>query len=236
MSQRSRSWLIAFGVLSAATALAEDVHYENPYAMKKGRAKDEAVEHVDPAFAKTLVVKLAACYREEQERPVSVEERALLDAYGKDLARELAPAFTALGCAIGKPASAACAQLLDTLSCETLAQPIIAAGWDRHLPAEAKQQVASYAKLLAAREATCSGRAADEQAIIGGIQVDKLRVLIEAAIVTGRCELMGEQQAACAQKLGTFGCGQLASMSERGELIQACDKLLRCRELPVDPS
>ena len=54
-------------------------------------------------------------------------------------------------------------------------------------------------------------------------------MLIEAQIVAGRCELHPEKQPECVALLANASCAELVARDSRGELMEACSELLRCR-------
>ena len=113
------------------------------------------------------------------------------------------------------------------LDCKKLAEPIIAAGWDRNLTPQARTQVADYAGMLARREAHCTGHEAEEAQIITGVRSDRLATLIESQIVIGQCQLFPELLPACAGELDHTTCDRIMSFNDRGELQQIC-KVLKC--------
>lgn len=216
----------------ASVAAADDVpSFQNPYA----RAKDGTALAVHSSVTSALSTKVAECYRAEQDKPLDAEQHALLAEYGADVVRDLAPALAPLGCALDKPLSSACNNALSALSCEALAEPIVAAGWDRNLTPEAKAKVIGYASALAARESACDGRAAEEAAIVQGIQADRLAALVESEIVMGKCELIAAEASACDAELAAAQCADIRQLKEQGQLTHLCRSLLRCKDMAAPP-
>lgn len=216
----------------ASLAAADDVpSFQNPYA----KAKPAAAQKVHSAVASAVGTKVAECYRAEQQKPLDPEQQALLAEYAADVVRDLSPALLPLGCALDRPISSACQNALDAISCEALAEPIIAAGWDRNLTPEAKAKVASYASSLAARESACEGRAPEEAAIVQGIQADRLAALVESEIVIGKCELISTEASRCDAELAAARCEELVRLKEEGQLTHLCRSLLRCTDMAAPP-
>src|SRR5262249_43426927 len=146
----------------------------NAYARK--RAKPFANVAVDATLVRAVRDKVVACYEDEQGAAPGEEDLALLREYGADVVRELADGLAGTGCAVGERASERCLERLGELECAKLAEPIVAAGWDRYLSPQARIQVADYASMLARRELRCSGRDAEEAQIVGGVRRDRLAV------------------------------------------------------------
>jgi len=216
----------------ASLAAADDVpSFQNPYA----RATPEAALEVHGSITSAVSTKVAECYSAEQDKPLDADQHALLAEYAGDVARAVAPALTPLGCALGKPISTTCKSALAALSCETLAEPIVAAGWDRNLTPEAKAKVAGYASALAARESACEGRAAEEAAIVQGVVADRLAALVESEIVMGKCELIAAEASACDAELAAASCQDLRQLKEQGQLTHLCRSLLRCKDMAAPP-
>jgi hypothetical protein len=215
----------------ASLAAADDVpSFQNPYA----RAKPAAAL-VHGSVTSAVSAKVAECFRAEQQKPLDADQHALLAEYGVDVARELAPAITPLGCALDAPISAACKSALSALSCDTLAEPIVAAGWDRNLSPEAKAKVVNYAAALAARDGACEGRAAEEAAIVQGVVADRLAALLESEIVMGKCELIAAEASACNAELAAASCQDLRQLKEQGQLTHLCRSLLHCTDVAAPP-
>jgi hypothetical protein len=228
------AWLLLMSVCvaSAPSVAAQDdgPRLENPYALKK---KKPAVKvKVDGQLVRALNEKIAECYAKEQDKPLSDEHKALLREYGPQVAQDLGDALAALGCAFDQRASKKCLSLLEDLSCETLAAPIIAEGWDRNITPEARAQVQEYAGMLSRREARCEGRDQEEAAIVTGVRGDRLAALIESQIVIGQCELSGDKLPDCETVLQDVTCGQIVTLNEQGKLQQVCPIVFKCIETP----
>lgn len=214
----------------AGSAAADEIGaVPNPYARPRKTAK----RNVHSSLASAVSGKIANCYRAEQGAELDAEQLALLTEYAADVVRDLASALEPLGCALDERMSAACTYSLDALSCEALAQPIIDAGWDRNLTPEAKAKMRAYAAALAAREAACEGRAADEAAIVQEIGASRLSALLESEIVMGKCELLPEEASACDAQIASANCGTLMQLKEEGQLTHLCSSLLRCTDAPA---
>ena len=208
---------------------------KNPYELKKAtpRAPRKAV---DEALTRALAEKIEDCYREEQQAPMGEEDRKLLETFGSEVAHDLAPGFKYTSCHVDKVATPRCLQDLAALDCAMLAEPIVAAGWDRNLTPEAKAKVRAYATSLSARLSACEGRQGEEAAITGGARIDQLSVLIESEIVIGRCELRADRQTHCDELLRDSSCETVMSAHGRGEIQQFCDELYTCAGVRVaDP-
>jgi hypothetical protein len=209
----------------AVPAAAQDVPViaGNPYARKRAEAGPKI--KVDPVLVHAVVDKVVDCYRREQEAPMSKEDAGLLREYGADVVRELAAGFAETGCTVGERASPTCLEQLVDLDCAKLAEPIVAAGWDRNLAPQARVQVADYAGMLARREGRCGGNEGEEAQIVTGVRGDRLATLIESQIVSGQCELFPDRLTKCADELENVSCERIMALNERGELQMACNVL-----------
>lgn len=225
-------WLAVLS-LCAASALAEDAPLvENVYVLPK--KKDEKPKApVDPKLQKSVGKKVVECYEAEQKAKMSEEDIKLIEASGKDLVHDLAPALYYTSCELEKPASDRCLQDVANMDCASLAEPIISEGWDRHLTPEAKKQVRDYATVLATREGACRGYAAEEAKIVNEIRVDKLSILIEAQIVMGKCQMLPEKQAQCAADVASESCEDFQKLSNTGAVETFCDELFICKDVPL---
>jgi hypothetical protein len=212
--------------LCVAPLVAQDVPLgASPYARKRQRPQERPA--VDAALVRAVHDKIADCYEREQREALSKEDDALLRAYGAEVVRELEAGLSGTGCVLGARASERCLTAVADLDCAKLAEPIVAAGWDRNLTAEARTQVADYAGMLARREARCSGHEAEDAQVITGVRTDRLATLIESQIVIGQCQLFPERLPACAGELEHASCDRIMTLNERGELQQIC-KVLEC--------
>ncbi len=233
MNPRRRRGFLLVTSLCAATALADDVpKVDNHYAMP-GKKAPQPVLKLDPALVTAVRAKVEECLHAEQDAKVTDEDRKLLDDFSREVASDLAPGLKFTSCQLDKPATPRCVQDVASLDCAMLAEPIIAAGWDRNLTPEAKAKVRSYAAALAKREGTCQGRQAEESAIVGSIRTDQLSVLIESEIVIGKCQLAPDKLADCVAQLADASCGEIAALNNRGKLTQFCDDAYTCTDVPV---
>ena len=114
-----------------------------------------------------------------------------------------------------------------------LAEPIVAAGWDRTLAPDAKAKVRAYATLLIARLSSCAGLGAEEAFVTEGVRIDQLSMLLESEIVIGRCEMRVDRLEQCEEMLRASSCETLLSVHSRGEIQQFCDEVTLCTDTPV---
>jgi len=218
--------------LCAASALAEDTPKSgNPYALPTKKAPQPVLK-LDPALVTAVRAKVEECLRVEQDAPVTAEDRKLLDDFSTEVASDLSAGLKFTSCHLDKPATPRCVQDVASLDCGMLAEPIVAAGWDRNLTPEAKAKVRAYAVALAKREGTCQGRQAEESAV-GSVRSDQLSVLIESEILVGKCQLAPDKQADCEAQLADSSCDDIASLNNQGKLTQFCSDLYTCTDVPV---
>ncbi len=234
------AWLLLMSVCGASALLTphslsvaaqDEPHFENPYALKKKKKPATKVK-VDPKLVRALNEKIGDCYEQEQNKPLSDQDKALLREFGPQVAQDLGDALSAAGCGFDQRASEKCLSLLEDLACETLAAPIIAEGWDRNITPEARVQVQEYAGMLSRREARCEGRAEEEAAIVTGVRGDRLSALIESQIVIGQCELSADKLPDCETELQNVTCQQILTLNEQGKLQQICPTVFKCMETP----
>jgi hypothetical protein len=230
MFARCRSAMLLLMSVCVAPAAAQNVPIAgDPYARK--RAAPRAQLKVDAALVRAVRDKIADCYEREQRAALSSEDQALLREFGADVVRELEGGLASTGCVLGQRASESCLERVADLDCAQLAEPIVAAGWDRNLSPQARTQVADYAGMLARREARCTGYEAEDAQVVTGVRGDRLATLIESQIVIGQCQLFSDRLIACAGELENTSCERIMALNERGELQQAC-KVLECTAPP----
>lgn len=233
MNTPRRSGFLLVVSLCAASALADDSpKVGNPYALPSKKAPQPVLK-LDAALVTAVRAKVEECLRVEQDAPVTDEDRKLLDDFSAEVASDLSAGLKFTSCHLDKPATPRCVQDIAGLDCGMLAEPIIAAGWDRNLTPEAKAKVRAYAVALAKREGTCQGRQAEESAIVGSIRSDQLAVLIESEILVGKCQLAPDKQADCEAQLADSSCDEIASLNNQGKLTQFCSELYTCTDVPV---
>ncbi len=235
MSLSNKTAWLGYLLLGATSALAQDIEVvDNPYALKKKQPKEQEAPSapVDEALVTALGKRIEECYRVEQGTAMTPADRELLKAAGAEVVRDLAGVLRYSTCEIDKPASARCLQDLAAMDCATLAEPIVAAGWDRNLTPAAKEKVTAYAKAIALREAACAGMAGEEAAIVSEIRSDKLSILIEAQIVIGQCMLRPDKHTACYEQLTDTSCEEVANLTNLGEAHKLCSDLLVCSDTP----
>ena len=226
-------------MLAVSPSLAQETPgLENPYQLQKRKPDPERkalAARVEKALSRALVAKVAQCYQSEQGAKLGAEDQALLSAFGSELVLDLSSGLAQTSC---KPeaASAECLKQLAALDCKRLAQPILSAGWDRHLTQAAKVQVAGYAEALARRDTQCKGYAADEGAIVFEVSRDRLAALVEMQIVTGQCQLFPDKLAACKAHVQEASCKEIADKNQHGELSQLCEEMFPCTIKNVDGS
>lgn len=235
---RKGAWLLLMSVCAAGApfmrhslraAAQEEPRFDNPYALRK---RPSSKVKVDPKLVRVLNERIGDCYEQEQDKPLSAEDKALLREYGPQVAQDLGDALRALGCELDQHAGKQCLSLLEGISCETLAAPIIAEGWDRNITPEARTHVQEYAGMLSRREARCEGRAEEEAAIVTGVRGDRLAALIESQIVIGQCQLNADKLPDCETLLQSVTCGQILALNEQGKLQQICPTVFKCIETP----
>ncbi len=239
MSFSKAAWLSLF-CLCSMSAQADDVApdievVDNPYSLKNLKKKQGPKEPEIPlhaALVSAVVSRIEECYKLEQKEAMNEADRKLLKASGQEAVRELAPAFRFSSCDIEKPPTERCLTDMTTMDCAILAEPIIAAGYDRNLTPAQKAKVRAYATALAKRESTCNNFDKDEAAIRDEIRVDKLGILIEAQIVMGQCQILPEEQAPCEAELVSMSCDEVLATSNRGEVQKLCPDFLICTDTP----